>query len=208
MPGAPPTRISSRAPITAVIVLTGQYTITLPVLTATVNSRALWRDTISMLKQRRRRSRVVELPELGDRRGGASMSVAGAIATGNASATAASGEWPGSVLVVPVGCGWASSSNPRTETAGATNATVMTANTVQPRWPSQVPFATAATSSSVIGTRQGAGAGTNAMIAHALAAELIAMVSVNSTISAPMGTNAMPSPNASPVGGSRIDSCG
>jgi hypothetical protein len=62
-----------------------------------------------------------------------------------------------------------------------------------------VPSATAATSSSAIGTRHGASAGTNAMIADAPAAELIAMVSTKSTINAPMGTNAMPSPNASPV---------
>jgi hypothetical protein len=59
--------------------------------------------------------------------------------------------------------------------------------------------ATAATSSSAIGTRYGTSADTNAMIAEALAAELITMVSTKSTIDAPMGTNAMPSPNASPA---------
>ena len=46
------------------------------------------------------------------------------------------------------------------------------------------------------------------MIAEAPAAELMAMVSAKSTISAPIGTNAAPSPNASPVAAAAPPPCG
>jgi hypothetical protein len=139
---------------------------------------------------------------------GASMPVASAMATGKARATASAGECPAWWVMVPVGCGAAKKPNTRTAAATVMNATVIAANTVRPRCPNQVPPATRATSSSASGIRKAARPGKNAMIAEAPAAELIAMVSTKSTISAPIGTNAAPSPNASPAAAAAPPPCG
>ena len=80
-----------------------------------------------------------------------------------------------------------------------TKAMVMVANTARPRCPNQVSAATAVTTRTAKGMRHGASAGIYAMTADAAAETLIAIVRTKSTMSAPIGMNAQPSPKAAPA---------
>lgn len=151
----------------------------------------------SVIRPNLRRSRSSSSPSCAIADDGASMPVARAMATGNASATAMGAAWPGSGVAGEPERGVRKSPQMSTTTARTTNAAVITANTVRPRWPNQVPVATPAINSSAIRVRRSARAGKNAMIAEAAAAVLMAMVRPKSTISAAMGMNALPSPKAS-----------
>ena len=76
---------------------------------------------------------------------------------------------------------------------------VMTANTARPRCPNQVSAATAVTTRTAERDAPRGEPGKYAITADAAAETLIAIVSTKSTISAPIGMNAQPSPNAAPA---------
>ena len=109
--------------------------------------------------------------------------------------------------------GWA---NPWTSTAVALpmNSSVITANASRPRCPNQVSPATTASSASPSTIRSGASEGTYEISALTAAATEIVIVRMKSTISAPIGTNTHPVPNARaaasaepPPSGNRATSC-
>ena len=131
---------------------------------------------------------------------GASVPVASAIATGNASTTATSAgfaECPGGACPC-VTCG-AVKPSASVATAATMNRQVMTAKIRRPPCPNQVSAATATTKASATGIRAGASAGAYAIRALPAAAIEIAIVSAKSTTSAPIGRNDHASPKARPA---------
>lgn len=83
--------------------------------------------------------------------------------------------------------------------AAATKPTVMSAKMTRPICPNHVNAATAASRARASGIRAEARPGTNWINAEAPAAALIEIVRTKSTIRAPIGMNAQPSPNALPA---------
>ena len=75
----------------------------------------------------------------------------------------------------------------------------MVAKTLRPMCPNHVTAATTQHRKTAIKVRRGASDGKNAIAADAAAATLIAIVRTKSTINAPSGRNAQPSPKAAPV---------
>ena len=130
---------------------------------------------------------------------GASMPVASAIATGNASTIAMAPERPLSAVVRPVCATGAPRPPTSTATPATMNSIVIAANTARPMWPNDVIAATKTSRATARGTRSGASPGRESIAADAPAAALIAIVSTKSTMSAPIGTNALASPNALPA---------